>query len=116
MGHGYDFSSLRYIFPGAERVRDETRKTYAKKFGLRILEGYGTTEAGPVIAVNTPMHFRSGSVGRLLPGIVAQLDDVPGIEEGGRLSIRGHNIMAGYMKADAPGAIRPCYRQQIATL
>lgn len=107
MGHGYDFYSLRYIFAGAERVRDETRKTYAEKFGLRIFEGYGATEAGPVIAVNTPMHFRAGTVGRLLPGIVARLDDVPGIEEGGRLSIRGPNIMAGYMKADAPGVLQP---------
>ncbi|QGP81273.1 acyl-[ACP]--phospholipid O-acyltransferase [Sphingobium sp. CAP-1] len=107
MAHGYDFYSLRYIFAGAERVRDETRKVYADKFGLRILEGYGATEAGPVIAVNTPMHFRAGSVGRLLPGIEAQLDDVPGITEGGRLSIRGPNIMAGYMKADAPGVLQP---------
>lgn len=107
MAHGYDFYSLRYIFAGAERVRDETRKIYAEKFGLRILEGYGATEAGPVIAVNTPMHYRAGSVGRLLPGIEARLDDVPGISEGGRLSIRGPNIMAGYMKADAPGLLQP---------
>ena len=107
MAHGYDFYSLRYIFAGAERVWDETRKAYAEKFGLRILEGYGATEAGPVIAVNTPMHFRAGSVGRLLPGIEARLDDVPGISEGGRLSIRGPNIMAGYMKADAPGVLQP---------
>lgn len=107
MAHGYDFYSLRYIFAGAERVREETRKIYGEKFGLRILEGYGATEAGPVIAVNTPMHFRAGSVGRLLPGVEARLDDVPGIEEGGRLSIRGPNIMAGYMKADAPGILQP---------
>jgi acyl-[acyl-carrier-protein]-phospholipid O-acyltransferase/long-chain-fatty-acid--[acyl-carrier-protein] ligase len=107
MAHSYDFYSLRYIFAGAERVRDETRRAYADKFGLRILEGYGATEAGPVIAVNTPMYFRSGSVGRLLPGIEAKLEDVPGIEEGGRLSIRGPNIMAGYMTADAPGLLKP---------
>ena len=111
MAHGYDFYSLRYIFAGAERVRDETRRTYAEKFGLRILEGYGATEAAPVIAVNTPMHFLAGSVGQLLPGIEAKLDPVPGIAEGaknaGRLSIRGPNIMAGYMKADLPGVLQP---------
>jgi acyl-[acyl-carrier-protein]-phospholipid O-acyltransferase / long-chain-fatty-acid--[acyl-carrier-protein] ligase len=45
MAHGYDFYSVRYIFAGAERVRDETRRIYADKFGLRIMEGYGATEA-----------------------------------------------------------------------
>ncbi|MBB4087343.1 acyl-[ACP]--phospholipid O-acyltransferase [Sphingomonas carotinifaciens] len=107
MAHGYDFYSLRYIFAGAERVRDETRATYAHKFGLRIMEGYGATEASPVIAVNTPMHFQAGSVGRLLPGMEARLDAVPGIADGGRLSIRGPNIMAGYLKAEAPGVLQP---------
>ncbi|MES2288134.1 MAG: acyl-[ACP]--phospholipid O-acyltransferase [Pseudomonadota bacterium] len=107
MAHSYDFYSLRFIFAGAERVRDETRKVYADKFGLRILEGYGATEAGPVIAVNTPMFFQAGTVGQLLPGVEARLDDVPGIAEGGRLSIRGPNIMAGYLKADLPGVLQP---------
>ena len=111
MANPYDFYALRYIFAGAEKVRDTTRATYAERFGLRILEGYGATEAGPVIAVNTPMHFRAGSVGRLLPGIEARLDPVPGIdgEDGhvGRLAIRGPNVMAGYYKADAPGRLQP---------
>ena len=107
MAHGYDFYSLRYIFAGAERVKDETRRTYADKFGLRILEGYGATEAGPVIAVNTPMHFQAGSVGRLLPGIEGRVDPVPGIEQGGRFFLRGPNVMAGYLKADAPGVLQP---------
>ena len=107
MAHGYDFYSLRYIFAGAERVRDETRRIYAEKFGLRILEGYGATEAAPVIAVNTPMHFQAGTVGRLLPGIEARLEPVPGIGEGGRLYIRGPNVMAGYFLAESPGALHP---------
>ena len=107
MAHSYDFYSLRYIFAGAERVRDETRRIYAEKFGLRILEGYGATEAAPVIAVNTPMHFQAGTVGRLLPAIEARLEHVPGIEEGGRLSIRGPNVMAGYLLASDPGTLHP---------
>ena len=107
MAHSYDFYSLRYIFAGAERVRDETRKAYADKFGLRILEGYGATEAGPVIAVNTPMHFKAGTVGRLLPAIDQRLDPVEGIDEGGRLFIRGPNVMAGYLLAKDPGKLQP---------
>ncbi|WP_309141077.1 acyl-[ACP]--phospholipid O-acyltransferase [Novosphingobium sp. G106] len=107
MAHGYDFYSLRYIFAGAERVRPETRAIYAEKFGLRIMEGYGATEAGPVIAVNTPMHYQAGTVGRLLPAIEARLDDVPGIAEGGRLFIRGPNVMAGYLLASDPGHLQP---------
>ncbi len=107
MAHGYDFYSLRYIFAGAEKVRDETRKVYAEKFGLRIMEGYGATEAAPVIAVNTPMHYLAGSVGRLLPAIEARLEDVPGIAEGGRLYIRGPNVMAGYFLASDPGVLQP---------
>jgi acyl-[acyl-carrier-protein]-phospholipid O-acyltransferase/long-chain-fatty-acid--[acyl-carrier-protein] ligase len=111
MANPYDFYSVRYIFAGAEKVRDTTRAVYAERFGLRILEGYGATEAGPVIAVNTPMHFQAGTVGRFLPGIEAKLSPVPGIddEDGsvGRLAIRGPNIMAGYYKVDAPGLLQP---------
>jgi acyl-[acyl-carrier-protein]-phospholipid O-acyltransferase/long-chain-fatty-acid--[acyl-carrier-protein] ligase len=103
----YDFYSLRYVFAGAERVRDETRRMWNEKFGVRILEGYGATEASPVIAVNTPMHFRAGSVGRMLPGIEARVEPVPGIDEGGRFAIRGPNVMSGYMKADKPGVLQP---------
>jgi acyl-[acyl-carrier-protein]-phospholipid O-acyltransferase/long-chain-fatty-acid--[acyl-carrier-protein] ligase len=53
------------------------------------------------------MHFQAGSVGRLLPGIEAKVEPVEGIWEGGKLSIRGPNVMAGYMKADAPGVLQP---------
>jgi acyl-[acyl-carrier-protein]-phospholipid O-acyltransferase/long-chain-fatty-acid--[acyl-carrier-protein] ligase len=63
----YDFYSVRYIFAGAERVKPETRRVWFEKFGIRILEGYGATETAPALAVNTPMHFKAGTVGRLLP-------------------------------------------------
>ncbi len=108
--HPYDFYSIRYIFAGAEKLRDETRKTYMEKFGIRIFEGYGATEAAPIISVNTPMHYKAGTVGRLMPNLKYYLEKIPGIEEGGKLIVAGPNIMMGYLKADKPGVIqRPEY-------
>ncbi len=101
----YDFFNVRLVVAGAERVRPETREIWMEKFGLRIIEGYGTTECSPVVAVNTPMHYRSGSVGRLLDAIDYRLEPVPGIENGGRLFVKGPNVMLGYLRADNPGVI-----------
>lgn len=103
----YDFYKMRYIFAGAEKVKDETKKLYADRFGVRILEGYGATETSPGLTLNSPMHMREGTVGRLLSGIEYKLEDVPGVEEGGRLFVRGPNVMLGYYKDDKPGVLQP---------
>jgi acyl-[acyl-carrier-protein]-phospholipid O-acyltransferase/long-chain-fatty-acid--[acyl-carrier-protein] ligase len=103
----YDFYAMRYVFSGAEKVREETRRLFADRFGVRVLEGYGATETSPVLALNTAMQSRPGSVGRFLPGIEWRLAPVAGIETGGRLAVRGPNVMLGYLRETAPGVLEP---------
>ncbi len=101
------FRSLRYVIAGAEAVKPETRRVYKERFGVALYEGYGVTEAAPVLAVNAPMFNKPGTVGRLLPHITTRIDPVPGIDVGGRLFVKGPNIMAGYYRADNPGELEP---------
>lgn len=103
----YDFNSLRIVVAGAEKVKDDTRRIWAEKFGIRVLEGYGATECSPIIAVNTFLHQTKGAVGRLLPSMEWQLREVPGIKEGKELLVKGPNIMQGYMRYDKPLELDP---------
>lgn len=107
MGHPYDFHNIKYAISGAEKLKESTRLAWMFKFGVRILEGYGATETAPVISMNTPMYTRAGTVGRIYPGIKAKIEKLPEIETGGKLVVKGDNVMLGYMKYDKPGVIQP---------
>ena len=101
-------SSLRIAVCGAERVREETRKTARDRFSFEVLEGYGVTECAPVLAANQPGDIRSGTIGKMLPGIESRIEPVEGLDDdAGRLFVRGPNIMKGYIMADAPGQVTP---------
>jgi len=102
-----DFESLRLVVAGAETVRAETRRVWRERFGADIVEGFGMTEASPVVAVNSATHGRHGTVGRLMPMMRMQLEPVEGIAEGGKLWVSGPNVMMGYMLADRPGVLVP---------
>ncbi len=103
----YDFNSLRVVGAGAEKLKEETRRTWIEKFGVRVVEGYGATECSPIIAVNTFLRSRLGSVGCLMTGLQHRLKEVPGIKEGKELVVKGPNVMIGYMKHDKPGVLQP---------
>lgn len=106
-GEQGDLNSLRLAVCGAERLRDETRALLRKKYSIELLEGYGVTEAAPVIAANQPGANRSGTVGHLMADMEARLDPVEGIPNAGRLFVKGPNVMLGYIKPENPGVIQP---------
>ncbi len=103
--HPYDFNSARYIVAGAEKLREDTVKLWMEKFGIRILQGYGVTETSPVISVNTPMYHKMGSGGRPVPELEYTIRPTEGIDEGGRLCVKGPNIMLGYLHHGHGGKI-----------
>jgi acyl-[acyl-carrier-protein]-phospholipid O-acyltransferase / long-chain-fatty-acid--[acyl-carrier-protein] ligase len=102
-----DLRTLRLTVCGAERLRDETRAFLRKKHNIELLEGYGVTEAAPVIAANRPGANKHGTVGQMMADMEYRLEPVEGIPNAGRLVVKGPNVMLGYIKANEPGVIVP---------
>lgn len=102
-----DFQTLRLCVAGAEKLKDSTREMYLQRFGVDIFQGYGVTEASPVISCNTPTAHKPGTVGRIFPRMEWKLEPVEGLTRGGRLLVSGPNIMLGYMRHTVPGIIEP---------
>jgi acyl-[acyl-carrier-protein]-phospholipid O-acyltransferase/long-chain-fatty-acid--[acyl-carrier-protein] ligase len=103
--HPYDLNTLNYVIAGAEKLHVDTMELWMHKYGLRILQGYGVTEASPVISVNNKMLNKSGTVGRLVSDMEYYIKPVDGIENGGLLVVRGPNIMQGYLSHHKLGQI-----------
>ncbi len=105
--HPYDFTSLKCVIAGAEKLHEDTVQLWANKYGARIMQGYGVTETSPVISVNHFMLNKTGTVGRIIPDMECYLKPVEGIEQGGLLVVKGPNVMQGYLLHDKPGEIQP---------
>jgi len=96
------FSSVRYVLVGAEKLREPVAEAFREKFGIEPLEGYGCTEMSPVIAVNLPDGFKRGAVGHPIPGVAARIVDPATFEplptnREGLLLVKGANRMMGYL-------------------
>ncbi|MHC4884070.1 MAG: AMP-binding protein [Planctomycetota bacterium] len=94
--------SLRYVIGGADRVPESLRMLWQKRHGKDLLEGYGTTETSPVIAVNGPETNRPGSVGLPLKGMEVRITDIQTGEplptgEEGKILVKGSAVMEGYL-------------------
>ena len=113
--HPYNLRSIRYIFAGAEKLKQATQSTYNEKYGIRIFEGYGATECSPVISSNTPMLNKAGSVGCVMPGMQYHIKPIEGIAQGGELIVKGDNVMMGYFKHDRPKELQPLPSGSYAT-
>lgn len=92
-----DFASLRIVIAGAEKLQDDVSNKYKEKFDIDILQGYGATEAAPIIAMSNHNFNKRGSVGKIVPLMEYKIEKVEGIEKGGSLLVKGPNIMEGYL-------------------
>jgi acyl-[acyl-carrier-protein]-phospholipid O-acyltransferase / long-chain-fatty-acid--[acyl-carrier-protein] ligase len=106
-----DFGSLRVAVTAAEKLPERLAAAFEEQFGIRPLEGYGCTECGPAVAVNTH-DFRSagfrqvgakrGKIGHPLPGVSVRIVEpetytpLP-VGQPGLMLVRGPNVMQGYL-------------------
>jgi long-chain acyl-CoA synthetase len=96
----FDFSSVRFPISGGEPLPVAIAEAFENRFGVQIYEGYGQTEAAPVVALNVPGKRKLGTVGQALPGVELAIwnDQNQPVPAGvvGEIMVRGANVMAGY--------------------
>ena len=107
IAHPMDFHNIRFMYGGAEAIKPDTRNMWVERFGIRVMEAYGSTECSPVVTANNRIFNRFGSIGKLLPKIQYKIEPVDGIEKGGELCVKGPNVMMGYYMPDNPGVLGP---------
>lgn len=107
IAHPYDFYNVRFLYGGAEAVKFDTRSMFMERMGIRMMEAYGATECSPVITGNNHIFNRFGSIGKILPAMKYKIEEIPGIEKGGELVVKGPNVMLGYIMPDNPGVLVP---------
>lgn len=103
----YDFANIRLLVEGGEKLKVSTQDIWFRRFGIRITEGYGVTEASPIVSNNYYAHHKFGTVGQFVEDLEYRLEPVEGVSEGGRLWLRGPNIMLGYLRIGSGGVIEP---------
>jgi long-chain acyl-CoA synthetase len=96
----FDVSSVRFPISGGEPLPVAVAQAFEKRFGVPIFEGYGQTEAAPVVTLNVPGANKLGTIGRALPGVEVAIwdeqDNVLAFDQVGELMVRGGNVMEGY--------------------
>ena len=106
-----DFETMDVVVAGAEKLTRSVADAFEKKFGVRPVEGYGTTETAPVVSVNIPpsrtrgdfgVDIKEGTIGRPMPGVMARVVDLDsgeplGTDAAGMLMVKGPNVMKGYL-------------------
>jgi long-chain acyl-CoA synthetase len=95
------FAGIRIALTGSAKMPEDVTRLFQERFGLNIYEGYGLTEASPVVSMSIGHEFKVGSVGRVLPGVEVRLVDENGEDslsgDAGELWVRGDNIFMGYL-------------------
>lgn len=96
------FSSVRVATSGAAPLDPSVARQVKERFGLEVGEGYGLTEASPVVTTSLGLPWRPGSVGAAIDGIELRIVDVDGgdalVGDPGELLVRGPNVFAGYWR------------------
>ena len=94
------FATVRLALTGAARMPEEAMRRLRDRFGLELAEGYGLTEASPVVTSSAGMPVKIGSVGKVLDGIELRLVDETGedvlVGDTGEIWVKGPNVFLGY--------------------